>query len=188
MSEPQSRFAKDGFMKLLSALLLIFSVQSSLGAKAKPSEAFRKEHLAIRDHLNSIDKTTGELAQQKPETQKVTMNKIVSFFAEHIRPHAEWEEKVLYPAVDKRAKSGENLFTATMRHEHKIVGRWIDELKKQADAAKPDASTFVRKTDKLLGLILAHFEEEEDVLLSVLDRSMTTQEFEREILKTEAKP
>ena len=36
--------------------------------------------------------------------------------------------------------------------------------------------------NNLLGLIWAHFEEEEEVLLPILDRTMSAEEFQREIL------
>ena len=69
-----------------------------------------------------------------------------------------------------------------MRYEHKVVNRWIEELERFAEAEKPDVVAFARRTDNLLGLIWAHFEEEEEVLLPILDRTMTTVEFQREIL------
>lgn len=104
------------------------------------------------------------------------MARVVRFFREHIKPHAEWEERVLYPAVDKRAASGPNPFTASMRYEHRIVVRWTDEL-----ANTPDVIGFARRADNLLGLVWAHFEEEEEVLLPILDRSMSKEEFDQEI-------
>ncbi len=66
-----------------------------------------------------------------------------------------------------------------MRQEHRVVGRWIDEL--GALLAKPtfDATAFARRSDNLLGLIDAHFECEEQVLLPLVDRSMTRAQFEK---------
>jgi hypothetical protein len=54
-------------------------------------------------------------------------------------------------------------------------------------AAKPgfNAVQFARKTDRLLGLISAHFEEEEEVLLPVLDKSTTRKALEKELGLTE---
>ena len=75
--------------------------------------------------------------QQQTAEQKKTMLKIVTFFKEHIKPHAEWEEKRLYPAVDTRASKGPEPFTSTMRYEHKIVGRWIEGLEKEMSSDSP---------------------------------------------------
>lgn len=147
-----------------------------------PSQQFRTEHVEIKKHLSHVEKWAGDISTSKSIEQKKLMLKIVTFFKEHIKPHAEWEEKKLYPAVDKRANKGGEVFTSTMRYEHKIVGRWIEELEKESASKTPNSKLFTRKTDQLLGLIIAHFEEEEEVLLPILDKSMTPEEFKEEIL------
>ena len=106
---------------------------------------------------------------------------MVSFFEQHIKPHAEWEERFLYPVVDKLAGGGAHAFTSTMRYEHRVVGRWIAELRAEADKPKVDAARFARRTDNLLGLLWAHFEQEEEVLLPLIDKGMSKQQFEREL-------
>jgi hypothetical protein len=68
-----------------------------------------------------------------------------------------------------------------MRYEHRIVGRWIGELRAEADKPKIEAAKFARRTDNLLGLIWAHFEEEEEVLLPFIDNGMSKVQFEREL-------
>ena len=107
---------------------------------------------------------------------------MVRFLEEHIAAHAQWEERALYPVVDRQADGGDNPFTASMRHEHVIVGRWIGELDQLAAADLANVQAFTRRADNLLGLIWAHFEEEEQVLLPVLDRSMSAEQFRKEVL------
>ncbi len=147
----------------------------------RPTEPFRREHAGIKEHLEHIHVELGKLSSASPDQQRASMRPVVGFLREHIKPHAEWEERVLYPAVDKRAASGNSPFTASMRYEHGIVGRWTDELAAIASSPTPDADAFVRRADNLLGLISAHFEEEEEVLLPILDRTMSKEEFDREI-------
>ncbi len=147
----------------------------------RPTEPFRREHAAIKEHLAHVNAELGTMSSASPEEQRASMRHVVGFFREHIKPHAEWEERVLYPAVDKRAASGPNAFTASMRYEHQIVGRWTDELSAMASSNTPDTTAFVRRADNLLGLIWAHFEEEEVVLLPILDRTMSKEEFDREV-------
>lgn len=53
---------------------------------------------------------------------------------------------------------------------------------------RPDYRAFARRTDNLPGLIAAHFEEEEEVLLPLIDRSLTTEQFEKEIGGAAAHP
>ena len=175
--------------KLLFSFGVIFMMKSFLAIAGDnklqselPSSQFREEHAEIKKHLSHIDLWTGKLRSSSKTAQKNTMMEIVSFFKEHIKPHAEWEEKKLYPAVDRRACSGAAVFTASMRWEHKIIDRWISKLERESSRSSPDAELFSRQTDQLLGLINAHFEEEEEVLLPILDRSMTPVEFKDEIL------
>jgi hemerythrin-like domain-containing protein len=164
---------------LAVAALLVPAVVLGAGT-ARPTESFRQEHVEIRAHLDHVRDWTGKLSQQAPDEQRTTARRIVAFFQEHIQPHAGWEEKALYPLVDRLAGGGEYPFTATMRHEHRIVERWIGELAKEAAKPRPDYRAFARRADNLLGLIAAHFEEEEEVLLPLIDRSLTPEQFEKE--------
>jgi hemerythrin-like domain-containing protein len=148
---------------------------------SRPTEPFRREHVGIKEHLEHLNAEVGKLSVASPSEQRASMQHVVDFVREHIKPHAEWEERVLYPAVDRRAASGPNPFTASMRYEHRIVVRWTDELAAIAAAPAADITAFARRADNLLGLIWAHFEEEEEVLLPILDRTMSREDFEREI-------
>jgi hemerythrin-like domain-containing protein len=110
------------------------------------------------------------------------MARVVGFLREHLIGHADWEERVLYPLVDRHAGGGPEAFTASMRLEHRIIARWTDELAREASHREPDIGVFCARAHNLLGLVMAHLEEEEDVLLPVLDRTMTAAEFEREVM------
>lgn len=147
----------------------------------RPTAAFRGEHKEVLEHLGHVQEWTGKLSAQDPTGRKRTASKVVSFFEQHIKPHAEWEERALYPVVDRLAGGGRNAFTATMRYEHRVVGRWIAELRAESDKPAVDAAKFTRRTDNLLGLLWAHFEEEEEVLLPLIDKGMTKGQFEREV-------
>jgi len=147
----------------------------------RTTEPFREEHAAIKEHLRHMSQMIQVIPGGMTEIQKQNMTRLVEALKGHILPHAEWEEKVLYPVIDQKTGSGKYAFTAAMRHEHRIVERWIDQLASESEKGTPDTTLFVRRADQLLGLILAHFEDEEEVLLPVLDESMTPEEFEREI-------
>jgi hemerythrin-like domain-containing protein len=147
----------------------------------RPTAAFREEHREVQRHLRHVHEWIGALSKQRAAEQRKTAQRVAAFFETHIRPHAEWEERFLYPIVDKLAGGVPNAFTSTMRHEHRVVGRWIAELRAEADRSVIDASKFARRADNLLGLIWAHFEEEEEVLLPYIDRGMSKAQFEREL-------
>lgn len=60
----------------------------------------------------------------------------------------------------------------SIRYEHVLIHRWLDELGRSARAAAPDPLGFARRADRLLGLIEAHLELEDAVFLPVLDRAI----------------
>ncbi len=161
-----------------SAFLLTASMHSH---PVRTTESFRQEHVEIREHLSHIGGLIESIAKAPAAEAQQGMELLVGALRSHILAHADWEERVLYPVIDTKAGAGPYPFTAAMRQEHRIVGRWIDELDQQSKSAKPDAVTFARRADQLLGLILAHFEDEEEVLLPIVDATMTPEEFEREI-------
>ncbi|HKB78936.1 MAG TPA: hemerythrin domain-containing protein [Thermoanaerobaculia bacterium] len=148
----------------------------------RTTEAFRQEHVEIRKHLAHVSAMIGSIARAAPSEQQTIMQELVAALRLHIVAHAQWEERVLYPLVDAKAGSGRYEFTAAMRREHRIVGRWIDELEHQSTSTGADPIAFGQRADQLLGLILAHFEDEEEVLLPILDETMTSEEFEREVV------
>lgn len=166
------------------ALLAVSQATGLTGSpekKPKPSAHFREEHQKIHRRLDQISDLNGSLSGLHRQEQGRRMHEIVDFFQKELEPHARWEEKVLYPAVDRRVGSSRP-FTSTMRGDHRVVGRWIAELNGLARSSTPDAVRFSRAADRLIGLITAHFENEEEVLLPVLDESMTREEFDREIM------
>ena len=175
-----------GWLGALVAIVALsapaFAGAGEEGAMKRVTDPFREEHAEIRVHLGHIEHQAGALRTAPPAEQQKSMAFISKFLNDHIRAHAAWEEKVLYPVVDRLAKSGKEPFTATMRYEHGVVGRWIDELAAESAKAAPDVEAFTRRTDNLLGLLTAHFEEEEEVLLPLIDKGMTSEQFKREVL------
>lgn len=143
-----------------------------------PTAGFRAEHATLRQHLAHVRDEVGALPGEPSETQRQTASAVVEFLQKEIAPHGGWEERVLYPLVDRLAGGGPHRFTATMRYEHRVVARWIDALAAEAAKPTPDYRAFARRADNLLGLLEGHFEEEEQVLLPLIDRSMTRQQFE----------
>ena len=56
------------------------------------------------------------------------------------------------------------------------------KLTAESEKATPDLEAFARRTDNLLGLLAAHFEEEEEVLLPLVEKGMSPEQFKREIM------
>lgn len=147
-----------------------------------PTQPFRDEHAQVRQHLKEMAARVGQLRNESADAQKKSMGEVVAFFQQHIKPHAEWEERHLYPVVDKLAGCPTaRPFTSTMRFEHRVIGGWIDELAREAKKPAPDAVAFSRRADNLFGLLSAHFDEEEQVLLPLIDAKMTPAQFEKAV-------
>ena len=143
-----------------------------------PSAAFRAHHAELREHLGHLDRALVEMPSKPEAEQLESMRFVARFLREHVAAHAADEERALYPAVDRHAGGGERPFTATMRYEHRLVERWIGELETLSGAvARPDVAGFVRRGQRLLGLLEAHFGAEEEVLLPVLDARLSPGEF-----------
>lgn len=135
------------------------------------TEPLRRERQRVRDALDRLDRMIGELPSLGPGERKLTLGKIVREFQKQVLSHLEWEESVLFPLVDKMA--GGTAITQAPRHEHRIVVRWQAGLAVEIARETPDVLPFSRLADQLLGLVLAHLENEEEILLPVLDRTMT---------------
>jgi hemerythrin-like domain-containing protein len=150
------------------------------GAVTLPSDSFRTEHAELKSHLFYLETVVASLEAASREERRRATTDMVRFLRSQLAEHAAWEENVLYPLIDRQAGYGEP-FTATMRHEHEIIERWTHELVDEISCSPINVGRFVRKAQKLLGLLLAHFECEEEVLLPVLDRNMTPEQFESEV-------
>ena len=166
--------------KVFGATALVVSLAVPAVASGElPTAGFRDEHAETKEHLRHLDGMVRSLDGAPAAEQAKTRSFVVKFLREHILTHAAWEEAHLYPLVDERAGRTGEPFTASMRYEHGIIGRGIEELSALASAAAPDPKAFARSADRLLGIIGAHFEKEEEVFLPLIDRSMSREEVEK---------
>ncbi|WP_242340239.1 MULTISPECIES: hemerythrin domain-containing protein [Anaeromyxobacter] len=129
----------------------------------------RAQRARLRETLAAIDHRVGALAGLEVDAAVAEMRAVVSALDACLRPHLAWEERTLHPVVDKYACEGPAAFSASMRYEHDIIHRWSAELARRAGG---DPRAFVRHADRLLGVVLAHFELEEHVLFPILDRTL----------------
>jgi hypothetical protein len=124
----------------------------------------------LREKVAAVADRVGELPALPNEERAAAMERVAVDLDTCLRPHLEWEERIIHPVVDKFASEGPAAFSASMRYEHQIIYRCIGELGgRAADAAALTA--FSRRADNLIGLVLAHFELEEEVLFPILDRA-----------------
>jgi hemerythrin-like domain-containing protein len=145
-----------------------------------PTEPLRAEHRDLLPHLRALDTAANEVDRWSRDEALHVLGDVVGFLRGHLVPHATAEEHVLYPAVEEAmAAPGA---TATMRADHtEIVGR-IDRLADTVATIEerwPDGDLVRDLVHQLVGLsaiLQLHFNKEEEVLLPVLDASLSADE------------
>jgi len=96
------------------------------------------------------------------------------FLVEHLLPHAEAEDRVLYPAVEQAM--GAPGATKTMSRDHVAIVRLADELGwlrgqlRGSTVTLDQAMALRRVLYGLHAIVKLHFEKEEELYLPVLDR------------------
>ncbi|BDG02986.1 hemerythrin domain-containing protein [Anaeromyxobacter oryzae] len=135
----------------------------------------RRARARVREVLDGISERVGALAAEPAAGRAGAMRAIVADLDACLRPHLDWEERTVHPVVDKFACEGPAAFSASMRYEHEIIQRSLTDLERRTGAG--DAATFARHADRLLGVLFAHFELEEEVLFPILDRTMSPEAF-----------
>jgi hemerythrin-like domain-containing protein len=129
------------FLSLLLGIPLLSSNLPAFGSSV--TEPLLEEHVKIKARVNHVDAMVRQLDATKAEDQKKIMLNIVKLLKDTISEHAAEEEQVTYPAVDKLAKSSKLKSTASMRYEHGIIRKWIEELELQAKQSQVEE--FMRK-------------------------------------------
>lgn len=128
------------------------------------TQAFRDEHAALLDHVEHLRVAAAQLPEMTSEERADTVGRILQFLQGTLMPHAEAEERVLYPAVARLL--GHPEATATMISDHRAIVARIDAL----ETAEPD--DLARLQELLYGLyalLLVHFHKEEDDYLPLLE-------------------
>ncbi len=149
-------------------------------------ELLRREHAVLDRELQQRLLEVGELAGATPERATVLQQGLLRW-VERVIEHDDWEERVLFPAVDKHSGSGGHAFTATLRHEHQLTARWLADLRRLIREGA-SSSVIARRADQLLGLLMAHLETETAVLEHVLETVTSDHVFQRDMLARLSRP
>jgi len=154
---------------------------------ARASEPFRQEHEHLIAKLDAVARIA-ETLRDVPEPERAAkVHEVVHFFKHVLAPHAEVEEAVLYSYVDRTVGAPSPFrYTDTMRHDHTVVARTIGQLDafmRAGDLSPEGLHRFQAQSIGLLGLVRAHFEAEEDVLLAALDARVTRAAFVQNVME-----
>jgi hypothetical protein len=153
----------------------------STGQPAPPSTAsLRAEHTKLLASVLAMAQRVETLHEQTTPLQMMMAREVLDLVQKHIAPHAHAEEYTLYPAVDWAAGEGSKV-SEISRFEHRIVAQRCEELDKAIQSGAT-AGRLMHLCYGILGLIMAHFQATEEILLPYLDKAFDQARFEKEVL------
>jgi len=144
------------------------------------TQPLRDEHKESLPQMQILQRAADSVGEEPTDTVRRNVDEAYEFLAHHLIPHAQAEEKALYPVVERVMGAPEA--TATMRRDHVEVGRLTAELGKLREnlsGSTADASGANRLRAVLYGLsalVKLHFAKEEEVYLPLLDKRLSQAE------------
>jgi hemerythrin-like domain-containing protein len=147
------------------------------------TQPLRDEHKELLPEVETLRVAADAAGDTSLEALRARIDDAYAFLAHHLLPHAEAEERALYPVVDQAL--GAAGATATMSRDHVEVRRLTEELaalRAQLATGPVDAAQLSALRRVLYGLytlVRVHFAKEEDVYLPLLDARLTPAEAER---------
>jgi pimeloyl-ACP methyl ester carboxylesterase/hemerythrin-like domain-containing protein len=128
-------------------------------------DAIRSRHSEMRRRLGEIESLIAPFGAGAADVAGA--RNVLQFFKRELGPHMEDEERLLYPDVD-RVVGGREPCTSALRREHRIIRRLIVHLE-AASRRREDLRSFARRAENLIGMLYAHMETEEAVILPLVD-------------------
>jgi len=147
---------------------------------ASITQPLRDEHKTLYPQIETL-RLAGDVVNESLTTlAHDKIEQAYNFLTRHLIPHAQAEEKALYPMVQK--VMGAPQATATMTRDHVEVERLTQELgtlrvhKSQLSITFEQVSALRRVLYGLYALVKVHFAKEEEIYLPLLDAKLTAEE------------
>jgi len=144
------------------------------------TQPLRDEHKELIPHIERLRLAADSVGEASPEALRGGVDEAYDFLGHHLLPHAEAEERALYPVVNRVIGGAEA--THTMSRDHVEVRRLTEELRalRNAIAAEPPSESQQRELRRVLyglyALVKVHFAKEEEVYLPLLDERLSADE------------
>jgi Hemerythrin HHE cation binding domain len=146
----------------------------------RPTDPLRGEHARILATLHALGERLERLHESGTLDQLAMAREVIDFSHRQVIPHARAEEYTLYPAADWAGGEGSRM-TEVPRFEHGLIVRRCQALEKAVSAGAP-AGKLMHLCYGILGLVAAHFQATEEIILPYLDRAFDAARFEKEVL------
>jgi len=141
------------------------------------TQPLRDEHKELFPHIESL-RLAGDMISNNPTPSAIeAVQNAYLFLTHHLIPHAQAEDKALYPVVQK--VMGASQATATMSRDHVEVGRLTEELGALQGVLNHSSITTEKVQDLrrilygLYTLVKVHFAKEEEIYLPLLDVNLS---------------
>lgn len=147
---------------------------------ASITQPLRDEHKELYPHIETLRLAADAVNESLSSLAQTRIEEAYNFLTRQLIPHAQAEDKALYPMVQKAMGSPQA--TATMSRDHVEVGRLTEELgrlrvhKTQLWVTFDQAMALRRVLYGLYALVKLHFAKEEEIYLPLLDSKLTADE------------
>lgn len=146
------------------------------------TQPLREEHKALLPHVEALREAADAVGEQSVAVLRGRLDAVYDFLAHHLIPHAEAEDRALYPVV--AGILGAREATATMSRDHVEVSRLTQELAAleaklsgAGDLVSPELARGLRRVlYGLYAVVRLHFAKEEEVYLPLLDTRLSPEE------------
>jgi len=154
------------------------------------TQPLRDEHKELYPSVETLRLAGDAVNESLTSSAHARIEEAYTFLTHQLIPHAQAEDKALYPVVQKAMGAGQA--TATMSRDHVEVGRLTEELgslrvhKTQLTITSEQAKALRRVLYGLYALVKLHFAKEEEIYLPLLDSKLTPAEAKEMFEKMES--
>ncbi len=147
---------------------------------ASLTQPLRDEHAELYPHVEILRSAGDAVYESLTTSAHAKIEEAYNFLTRDLLPHAQAEEKALYPVVQKAMGAAQA--TATMSRDHVEVARLTEELgtlrvhKSQLTITSIQAMALRRVLYGLYAVVKLHFTKEEEVYLPLLDAKLSADE------------
>lgn len=130
-----------------------------------------EEHGGLLPHLEHLEHLAAESATLDETELRTRLEEVLEFLRHGLLPHAEEEERSVYPAAEKllRAVGGS---TRTMSIDHRFIGEMVEQL--EGTSSRPLSGSDRERARSLLyglrALLEVHLTKENEVYVPLLNR------------------
>lgn len=144
------------------------------------TQSLRDEHKELYPHVESLRLAGDAVYESLTTSAHDKIEEAYNFLTRQLLPHAQAEDKALYPMVQKAMGAAQA--TATMSRDHVEIDRLTQELgtlrvhRSQLSITFGQAMALRRVLYGLYTLVKLHFAKEEEIYLPLLDAKLTAEE------------